>query len=307
MNKVSLKINFNQKSMIMYKKNLLKIILGLFLGSFLMVSCSSDDDPNPPTISLSQTSITVEAEATNSITVSYIAEASPSSVTVTKYLDGTATGTPQNFPATSGTGNFLFSFEVSVDDSDSGIVKYNFTIVDNANQVSQVELVVDIELTTRQLLLKYDWLLTDEIRLKTGESDINQVYTDDVYRFNEDGTYQKSIGDTPDNFSDIWYKHCEWNLDDATGVLKLHRTGAFGSDVYDVMTITKIDKQGLEANITYLGLDVFDESYDASEDYVKKMSTQAKGNSFDPYGPGSDDDVEGPSPTPCNTSDFVNN
>jgi hypothetical protein len=158
-----------------------------------------------------------------------------------------------------------------------------------------------------QILLKYDWLLTDEIRVKTGESDISDAYTDDVYRFNEDGTYQKSIGEKVDDFSDIWYKHCTWNIDEETGVLKMHRTGAFGSDVYDVMTITSLTKEALEADIVYEGLDAFDPSYDPIEDYVKKMSAQAKGSSFDPYGVGPDDDVEGPSATPCNQSDFVNN
>lgn len=308
MNIVYLKIIFNQKSIIMYKKVLPKIVLSLFLGSILLVaSCSSDDDPNPPSISLSQTSIDVEAEETNSVDVIYSSEVGSATITVTKYLDGTQSGTPEVIPGTGSAGTYNYEFIVSVDDADSGIVKFNFTISDENGQTTQTELVVNIELTKRQLLLKYDWLLTDEIRQKTGESDINPVYTDDVYRFNEDGTYQKSIGDMVDAFGDIWYKHCEWDFDEESGVLKLHRTGAFADEAYDVMTITMIDENGWEANIVYYGLDIFDPGYDPEEDYVKKMSSQAKGSSFDPYLPGPDDDIEGPSLTPCNESDFVNN
>ncbi len=292
----------------MYKNVFSKVILSLFFVSLITISCSSDDDPNSPSITLSQTSIDVIAEESNSVTVSYSTDVlAGSTITTTKLLDGVPSGTPETTPISSSSGSFAYQFIVTVEDSDSGIVKFNFTITDGDGQTSQTELVVNVELTKRQLLLKYDWLLTDEIRVATGLSDINPVYTDDVYRFHEDGTYQKSIGAMADTFSDIWYKHCEWDFDEDTGVLKMHRTGAFGSDVYDVMTITMIDNTAFEADITYEGLDAFDPSYDPIEEYVKKMSAQARGNSFDPYMPGPDDDVEGPSPTPCNVSDFVNN
>jgi hypothetical protein len=290
----------------MFKNVITNIIPSLFLACILFVSCS-DDDPNPPTISLDKTAIDVKAEETNSVAVTYSAETTSATIVVTKYLDDTVSGSAENFTRTDSNGSFNFEFAVTVDDSDSGIVKYNFTITDDNGLSSQTELVVNIELTMSQILLKYDWLLTDEVRVKTGESDINEAYTDDVYRFNEDGTYQKSVGEKADDFGDQWYKHCTWNLDEETGVLKMHRTGAFGSDVYDVMTITSLTKEALEADIVYEGLDIFDPSYDSEEDYVKKMSAQAKGNSFDPYKAGAEDDVEGPSNTPCNPSDFVNN
>lgn len=281
------------------------IIPSLFIAFYLFISCS-DDDPTPPTISLDVTTIDVVAVETNAVTVTYSAETASSTIVVTKYLDDTPSES-ENFTKTENNGSFNFEFAVSVDDSDSGIVKYNFTITDGNGLTAQTELVVNVQLTMTQILLKYDWLLTDEIRVKTGESDISDVYTDDVYRFNEDGTYQKSIGVKVDDFSDIWYKHCTWNLNEETGVLKMHRTGAFGGDVYDEMTITSLTKEALEADIVYEGLDQFDPSYDPIEDYIKKMSAQAKGSSFDPYGVGPDDDVEGPSTTPCNQSDFVNN
>ncbi len=68
----------------------------------------------------------------------------------------------------------------------------------------------------------------------------------------------------------------------------------------------------MEGDVIYLGLDAFNTGseavpYEASENYLKKFTAQAKGSSFDPYGPGSEDDIEGPSATPCNDADFVNN
>ena len=291
------------------RKNLIPtLILSLILNVF--VSCS-DDDSAPPTISLSETSIDVKAEDNISITATYTAEAGAETITITKYWDGTVQGTPEVKSTLQNSGTVNFNYTVSQDDADH-ILKFNFTIIDNEGLVDQKEVVINVELTSLQLLLKYDWNHSDEVRGLTGLSDIQEWYKDDVYRFNADGTYQKSIGAQADDFSDIWYKHCTYNFNEDTNVLKLHKTGAFGSDAYEVITITSITKDGIEGDITYLGLDAFNTGteavpYEATEEYVKKFSSQAKGDSFDPYAPGPDDDVEGPSATPCNAADFVNN
>ena len=300
--------NSNLNYLIMSKNATTKLMSFLFIGCILLISCSDDDEsPNAPSISLSQTTIDVQAEQSNSVTVNYASFATSHTITVTKYLDGVMDGASENIPSSTGNGSFTYEFSVTVDDSDSGIIKYNFTITDNIGQVSQTELVVNIELTKRQLLLKYDWLLTDEIRVKTGASDIDPNTADDVYRFNEDGSYQRSFGALVVETWDDWYNHCQWDLNEETGVLKLYRIGAFGTNVYDVMTITLINKEEINADIVYLGLDVFDPSYDTEEDYIKKFAAQAKGGSFDPYRAGSDDDATGAYGTACGEADFVNN
>jgi hypothetical protein len=294
----------------MNKNSISTLMLSLIFSVIVFVSCS-EDDPALPTISLSETLIDALAEENISISASYVAEAGAESITITKYWDGTSQGTPEVKSSLQGSGTINFNYTVTQEDAEH-VLKFNFTIIDNEGQIAQKELVVNVELTAKQLLLKYDWLLSEEIRVLTGENDIADHYNDDVYRFNADGTYQKSIGTKIDAFSDIWYKHCTYDFNEDTMVLKLHRTGAFGGDAYDTINITLIDHNGIEADVTYLGLDAFNTGseavpYEASEEYIKKFVAQAKGSSFDPYAPGADDDVEGPSATPCNTSDFVNN
>ena len=293
----------------MKKKFYSKVLLGLVFGIGLATACSSDDSSSAaPTISLSQTSIDVKAEETISVTVTYTAEASVSSVTATKFWDGTAEGSPSTLASSSTQGSITFEYQVSQDDADH-IVKFNFTILDDDGRTSQVELVINVELTKRQLLLKYNWALNEEVRGLTGENDIDDAYTDDIYRFNEDGTFDKSIGAKVDDFSDIWYNYCKWDLNEETGRLLMHRTGAFLANVVDTLDITTIDMDKLEANVTYLGLDVFNTGteivpYEAVEQYVKKFAAQAKGASFDPYQAGADDDG-GPAGT-CNDIELVN-
>ncbi len=286
------------------------LTLSILFSGLVFVSCSEDDFA-APSIDLSETLLDAKAEEAITITASYTAEAGVESITITKYWDGAVQGTPEVKLDLQSSGSIDFQYTVLVDDADH-VLKFNFTILDNKGQIAQKELVLNVELSSRQLLLKYDWLLTDEVRAKTGESDIQDHYTDDVYRFNADGTYQKSIGEMADDFNDVWYKHCTWDFNDETRVLKLHRTGAFGGDAYDVMTITIINHNEIESDVTYLGLDTFNTGeeavpYEAEEAYVKKFSAQAKGSSFDPYAPGADDDAEGPSDTPCNAADFANN
>jgi hypothetical protein len=96
----------------------------------------------------------------------------------------------------------------------------------------------------------------------TGTNEISDVYTDDVYRFQcENGTYNKSIGAKVDDFSDIWFNYCYYDLNGTTLKLLMSRTGAFGEKVTDTLRITIINNETqLRADVTYYDLNVLDES-----------------------------------------------
>lgn len=292
----------------MYKKYLtFGMVVTLVMSLIITTSCD-EDDPAIPTIGLSETSIDAKAEESISVTVTFVAEAGAKSITVSKLWDGEVQGTPEVSTGADLEGNLVFEYDVLQDDADY-VLTFNFLIEDNEGQTAEIELVVNVELTTRQLLLKYNWLLSDEIRNKTGASDITDAYTDDIYRFNADGTFDKSIGAKADDFGDAWYNYCEWDLNETTNRLLMHKTGAFLSNVVDTLDITLITAEAIEADVTYLGLDAFntgseDVPYEASEDYVKKFTAQVKGASFDPYKAGAEDDA-GPAGT-CNDVELVN-
>jgi hypothetical protein len=285
-------------------KYLKRISLIAVAGFLFVTSCkNSDSKPELPTISLAQESIKSKAGESISMTVTYTTPEGFDHLDIAKKIDGEVKDTKS--VTEDGSGSYNFEYDILVDDSD-GILSFTFTIYDKADASASKDLVVEVELTKKQLLNKYDWLLSDEIRNKTGESDITDAYTDDVYRFHADGTYDKSIGEKKDSFGDSWFNYCYWNLDDQD-VLIMTKTGAFGEDVRDTLYITTLNSDEMKADVTYYGLDAFNTGeeatpYEPREEYVKVFAAQPKGANYDPYGPGSDDDG-GPAGT-CNEVTF---
>lgn len=279
-------------------------ILAAAVGFLFFTSCKDGNNkPKLPTISLDTESVQSKAGESIAVGVTYTAPEGFDRLEIEKKIDGDTKDT-QTLNE-DGSGSYNFEYDISVDDSD-GILSFTFTIYDQAEASASKDLVVEVELTKKQLLNKFDWLLSDEIRKKTGKSDITDAYTDDVYRFHEDGSYDKSIGEKKDDFGDDWFNYCYWNLDDQD-VLIMTKTGAFGEDVRDTLYITTINADELKADVTYYGLDAFntgeeDVAYESEEEYEKIFSAQPKGANFDPYGPGSEDDA-GPAGT-CNDVTF---
>ncbi|MBX2966594.1 MAG: hypothetical protein KF845_10640 [Cyclobacteriaceae bacterium] len=272
------------------KKYLLACLSIVLLASVaVLTSCSDDESFDAPTLVLSQTEVTASPGDDVTVNVTTTTDGGFKSLVVTKFWDGTPQGTPQTFdsPITS------LTYTVTEADADH-IVTLNFKLTDNKGKTDEKELVISVELTPLQILLKYNWRLDQEIRKKTNLNDIADAYTDDVYRFNADGTYNKSIGAKVDDFGDIWYNYCYYDLNQNTLRLMMSRTGAFGEEEMDILDITVIDASKLYANVTYYGLDIFDPTYDPEEEYEKRFVAVAKTANFDPYLPGPDDDETGP-------------
>lgn len=278
------------------KKYFLKpIFIGILGISGIVVSCSDDEGSSAPTISISETEVTAAPGEVVSVDITAETEAGFGGLVVTKLWDGVAQGEPEAFDVLPPS----YAYTVTEEDAEH-VVTINFTVLDKKGKSDQVELVVVVELTPRQLLLKYDWRLNEEFRKKTSENDIDPVYTDDVYRFNEDGTYSKSIGANKDGFSDDWFNYCYYNLNDNTLRLLMSKTGAFGEKVTDTLDITVIDDTKFHADVTYYGLDQLDPEgtqnpHDPIEYYIKKFVAVAKVSNFDPYEPGNvENDNNGP-------------
>jgi hypothetical protein len=276
------------------KTYLQRIPLALLIAGVLFITSCKDNDADPelPTLALETQSIQGKAGESISVNVNYTTPEGFQELTIEKKLDGESQSSESITQA--GSGSYTFEYTLQEDDSE-GILTFTFTVFDKAEANASKDLVVEVELTEQQMMTRYDWLLSEEIRENTGENDISEAYTDDVYRFHEDGTYDKSIGEKADDFSDAWFNHCYWNLDD-DGVLIMTRTGAFVEDVRDTLYVQSITTEELEAEVIYRGLDVFNTGeeevpYEPVETYTKVFVSQPKGANFDPYGPGSEDDA----------------
>jgi hypothetical protein len=284
-------------------KFLLKCLsLGVIAGVGLIASCSDDDDFAAPTIALSITEITAAPGEDVSVTVTTTTDAGFQSLVVKKLWEGVSQD-EETF-TTAPTTPIVYT--VTEEDADH-VVTLNFTVTDKEGRTAAKELVITVELTPRQLLLKYNWELDQELWHDNGNSnEISDWYTDDVYRFNDDGSYNKSIGAKVDDFSDAWFKHCYYDLNDNTLKLLMSRTGAFLDEVTDTLRITAISETELRADVTYYGLDTIDEKYDAVEEFTKVFVAVPKSSTFDPYGVGAADDAEGPWEGDCADVIFEN-
>ena len=276
-------INIMKKSLFTY------LSVGFMAGAGFLVSCDDDEDFAAPTLTLSETAVTASPGDEISVTVNTTTDAGFKSLVVKKLWDGVS----QDEETFSAPPTTPYTYTVSDEDADH-VVVLNFTVTDAKGTTASSELVLTVELTPRQILTKYNWKLSEEIRKKTNANDISDAYTDDVYRFNEDNTYDKSIGEKADDFGDIWYNYCYYDLNENTLKLLMSRTGAFGEEVTDTLNITVIDDTQLHADVTYYGLDQFDPTYDPVEEYEKRFVAVAKTSTFDPYQPGVDDDETGP-------------
>lgn len=283
------------------KKYIFASLMAIALIPVFLTSCSDDEEAGP-SISLSQTAATASAGDDVAVTVTTKTSAGFKSLVVTKMWDGVAVpGEVETFTEAL---DEDFVYTVVEADADH-VVTLSFTVTDENNKKASKDLVIEIELTARQLLLKYNWRLDQEIWKKNNTNEISDVYNDDVYRFNADGTYNKSIGAKVDDFSDIWFNYCYYDLNDNTLKLLMSRTGAFGEKVTDTLRITVIDATKLYADITYYGLDELDDKYAAKEEFQKRLVAVAKVASFDPYKAGAADDTTGPAGY-CEDVEFEN-
>lgn len=282
-------------------------LIGLLSSVVFLMSCSDDESFNDPEISLSSNSTTAAPGEEISVTVTAITDATFESIVVTKLWDSNPEDTETITTLSSDT--FTYSYTVLNEDADH-ILTINFLITDSEGKTASVDWIITVELTPGQLLLKYNWRLSAEIRQKTNQDDINSVYADDVYSFNADGTYAKNNNDTKDDFGDSWYNYCFYDFNETSMRLLMSRTGAFGEDEVDTLNVTSISDAQLIADVTYYGLDQLNTGsettpYEAVEEFEKQFSAVAKTGTFDPYGSGAEDDA-GPAGMECIAKTFDN-
>ena len=264
----------------------------VLLAVVVFVSCG-EKSTDPPTIQLSQTTATGKSGDEISVSVTTATDGGFKSLVVTKLWDGDAQDSETfNAPLSS-----AYTYTVVDEDADH-VVTINFTVTDNEGRTASAELVVSIELTARQILLKYNWQKSSEIRDADDTDYMNAAFADDVYRFNADGTFNKSFGSTLADFDGL-NVFCSYDLNDNTVRLLLLNSGlafAFGDPngyTVDTLDITVIDENQFTATTTIYGLDFFGPPFTAVEPFTFNFVAIPKSSSFDPYGAGATDDANG--------------
>ena len=284
-----------------------RLTLLVVAAAFIMQSCSEDEVPAAPSVTLDATELMAKAGEEITIVATITAPGGFSKISVQKFWGDTAEGAPEE-STTLINNTYNFTYTVTEDDVEP-ILKFRFTATDNNSKTSApVETVVDVELNMAQILVKYDWLHTEAVREKTGEEEISDHDADNVFRYEADGTYQMSYGTVFSDFEGL-NQYCYWTVNEETGRLIRSvssfngATWEFTVDRRDTLDITNLTELVMEANTILRGLDQLDPLYDPVENYKYKYAAQAKSASFDPYKPGADDDA-GPANGVCVDVDF---
>jgi hypothetical protein len=285
----------------MKKFLLFSMSAGILAMAGFLTSCDGDDESfEAPTISLSETAVTASPGDEVTVTIDATTDGGFKNLVVTKLWDGASQGveTFTTLPAD-------YTYTVTDEDADH-ILSLNFTVNDNQGKSSAKDLVITVELTPMQVLLKYDWRLDQEIREKTGEDDLQEFYTDDVYRFHADGTYQKSVGANNDAFNDLVTNYCFYDLNETSMRLLMNRYDGWNAKyITDTLDIVLLNDTEMHADLNEYDLDQLDPTYDPIEAYQKHFVALARGTSFDPYSPGPDDD-DGAVEHVCTPVEFEN-
>lgn len=281
-------------------KSIFKLALMMFATALIMQSC--EEDIAVPSVMLDNQEISAKAGEEITIVATVTAAGGFSNLSIQKYWGDDVQGNPEE-TTTLTNSTYTFTYTVTQDDVEP-ILKFQFIATDGGGQTSApVEAVVDVELTKAQILVKYDWLHTSAVREATNDEEIAAHDADNVFRYHEDGTYQLSYGAIAGDFDGL-DQYCYWEVNEETGRLIRTRTSfnwgtwIFDVDARDTLDITDLSSTEMVADVILRGLDAFDPTYDPIENYIYKFSAQAKGDNFDPYAPGADDDA-GPTAGDC--------
>ncbi len=281
-------------------KSIFKFTLMMFAAALILQSCE-DDDPAAPSILLDNPTVSAKVGEEITITGTVTAPGGFKSVSVEKFWNDDSQGAPTVTDISSS--DFSFLYTVTEDDVEP-ILKFQFIATDaNGNSGAPAESVVDVELTKAQILVKFDWLHASAIRVTTGEEEIAPHDADNVFRYNSNGTYQLSYGTVAGDFDGV-DQYCYWEVNEETGRLIRTRTSfnwntwVYDVDARDTLDITELTSTEMVADYIIRGLDAFDPTYEPVEDYIYTFAAQAKGDNFDPYAPGPEDDA-GPTEGDC--------
>ncbi len=182
-------------------KNLLFLMFAglLATSTFTLTSCGDDDDATPaPTVTLSATTFSGKIGETASVTATVVAAGGLKSLTITKYLGTTV-------DATFGTNGIKTETHLSHTEtyvlSEEGLstpVRFKFEATDEKDQTASADFIITTEPSVAYLLTTYDWQWKSKVgKVFDADPETEQIVDcekDNVFSFNEDGTYTLDYG-----------------------------------------------------------------------------------------------------------------
>ncbi|PXV59986.1 hypothetical protein CLV62_13312 [Dysgonomonas alginatilytica] len=193
-------------------KTLSMFILSCFSFILLNVSCDNDNEQDTQMLNLSTTKVTAKVNEEFSVDITLSRKESFQKIIVEKSISGKKVETyhktlnvaEMQFP-------YTFKEEV-VPEDEKGVVVYSFYGVGaDGARLDASDVIVSVNITQLYRLQKYDWKLASQIIQK--EEYAEAYMKDDVYRFNEDWSWELDWGTTLSTSAlETLDSYCGWKM-----------------------------------------------------------------------------------------------
>ena len=259
---------------------LLRTLAFVFL--LAVIACNQDDEDATPSLTLSQTEMSAKTGDTIQVTANIDNVDQLASVVVEKHWDGSPVeGYSTEFPAEQITdGSITYTTQLVEEDAEH-VVLFAFKALDqDGNEVDRQDLVVEIELSRRDLLTKYDWLHTEDIETSSGEAGLADSRKDDVFRFRDDSTWTIDYGQVNHELDGL-RQFCSWKIDASNPDSVKFIWTYFGFLATEPTTeVFKVDR--LNENEFYISRD-FDFGGGDIQNVQMQFAAQPQSSDFVPY------------------------
>ena len=235
--------------------SLLAILFSCVL-TLSIISCDDDDNDPDTTIAIDKTTVSLKTGEVLELKITVDAGVGLEKLTIYKLMDDVVKETT-NAEFTEEDGKYVYDFAYLIKPEDvDGILKFKFEAVDKNERTIPAELVVEVELSSEDILKKFDWKMSSEIRKDTDEEIIEQQNkSDNIHRFGEDYSYNIDYGAKNGNLDGLSY-FCSWKLNEAKDSLFVTRldidwsTFLFSVEKIEKYKIESLDKETLKILIT---------------------------------------------------------
>lgn len=167
---------------------------------------------------------------------------------------------------------YTFNYELSPDEVEK-LVGFNFHVLDKNGSFAEKDLTVNTVMSGWQTIFSRKWKLTSRMwtSVTPAVEDKKECEKDDVYRFNQDGTYDIDFGEIPCDF-DGFNVYDSWELseDEKTFTLVYHSIFDPSNITTDVYNVRMISSEKLVVwvtmDLTIFGLtdkEVFESTFEA--------------------------------------------
>ncbi len=248
------------------------------LALVLFSSCSKDNDGAPaPTAALSAESFVEKTGRTITSTFSVQTQASLGTLVITKTKDtdidptwenaGTKTVTME--AVSSNRYEYQFSYELQDEDADH-LIGFNFKYTDPNGKTVEKDISIDAITSGEQTIYSRTWRLVGKmwVSVTPNVDDLKECEKDNLYTWNEDGTYTVDYGTNACDF-DGFNTYLTWSLNEDETLFTQSYASIFDpADITtDVYTIRSITKERLIMEMTF-DLTDFGPPYTDQEKFV---------------------------------------